>query len=46
MVQPHSMADDLGREAVAVVRVGWPFHPTSLAGPVLLGYTQLTVTMP
>jgi hypothetical protein len=36
------MADDLGREAVAVVRVGWPFHLTSLAGHVLLGHTQLT----
>ena len=26
MIQPHSVADDVGREAVAVVRVGWRFH--------------------
>ena len=26
MVQPDSMADDLGGKAVAVVRVGWRFH--------------------
>src|ERR1700683_5066563 len=28
VVQPHSMADDLRGEAVAVVRVGWRHHPS------------------
>jgi hypothetical protein len=28
VVQPHSMADDLRGEAVAVVRVGWRRHPS------------------
>ena len=28
VVQPDSLADDLGREAVAVVRVGWWLHAT------------------
>ena len=46
VIQPHSVADNLDREAVAVVRVRWRFHPTSLAGSALLGQTQLTVTMP
>ena len=33
VIQPHSMADDLGREAMAVVRVGWRLHATTLALP-------------
>ena len=39
VVQPHSMADDLRGEAVAVVRVGWRRHssvsfiPTPAANP-------------
>ena len=45
VVQPHSVTDDLGRE-VAVVRVRWRVHPSSLAGPPLSGQTHLTVTMP
>jgi hypothetical protein len=32
MVQPNGMADDLGRETVAVVRVWRGFHAGSLAG--------------
>ena len=31
MIQPDSMADDLGGEAMAVVRVGWGLHAASLA---------------
>jgi len=31
VVQPNSMADDLGREPVAVVGVGWRLHAASLA---------------
>jgi site-specific recombinase XerC len=31
VVQPHSMADDLRGEAVAVVRVGWWFHTVTVA---------------
>jgi hypothetical protein len=30
VVQPDGVAYDLGREPVAVVRVGWRRHPTSL----------------
>ena len=33
VVQPHSMADDLGGKAVAVVRVRRELHAASLAGP-------------
>jgi hypothetical protein len=35
VVQPASVADDLGGKAVAVARVGWGFHATSFAGPQL-----------
>jgi hypothetical protein len=31
MIQPDSMADDLGGKAMAVVRVGWWLHPVSLS---------------
>jgi hypothetical protein len=30
VIQPHSMADDLGREAMAVVRIGWWLHAATL----------------
>lgn len=33
VIQPHSMADELGRKAMAVVRVGWRLHAASLAHP-------------
>ena len=31
VIQPHSMANDRGREAMAVVRVGWLFRGSNLA---------------
>jgi hypothetical protein len=46
MVQPLSVADDLGREAVAVVWVGWRFHPSSLADRAFSGQPEVSVTMP
>jgi hypothetical protein len=30
MIQPDSMADDLGGRSMAVMRVGWGFHTSSL----------------
>ena len=33
VIQPHSMADELGREAMAVARIGWRLHAASLAHP-------------
>ena len=42
VIQPDRMADDLGRKAVAVVRIGWGFHADSLAGLQPTGQTRLT----
>ena len=33
MIQPHSIAANLGGKAMAVVRVGWRLHAASLAVP-------------
>jgi hypothetical protein len=46
MIQPHSVADDLGREAVAVVWLRWRLHPSSLAGRAFSGQPEVNVTMP
>ena len=32
VIQPYSVADDLGGKAMAVVRIWWRFHSASLAG--------------
>ena len=45
VVQPDSMADDLGREAMAVVRVGWWLHAAMLSVFNRLP-DPVTVTMP
>ena len=42
VIQPDRVADDLGRKAVAVVRIGWGFHADSLAGLQPTGQTRLT----
>src|SRR4249920_3768723 len=42
VIQPDRVADDLGRKAVAVVRIGWGFHADSLAGLQQAGQTRLT----
>ena len=42
VIQPDRVADDLGRKAVAVVRIGWGFHADSLAGLQPAGQTWLT----
>ena len=31
VIQPHGVADDLGRKPMAIVRVGWRLHAASLA---------------
>ena len=41
MIQPDRMADDLGRKAMAVVRIGRGFHAASLAGLQPAGQTRL-----
>ena len=41
VVQPDSVADDLGGEPVAVVGIGWRLHPASLAGLRVYGQTWL-----
>ena len=46
VVQPDSLADDLGREAVAVVRVGWWLHATHFGRSLTSPPDPLTVTMP
>jgi hypothetical protein len=33
VVQPDSLADDLGREAMAVRRIRWRLHPASVVAP-------------
>ena len=45
VIQPHSMADELGREAMAVVRVGWRLHATTFALSCS-DRQPVTVTMP
>jgi hypothetical protein len=42
VIQPDRVADDLGRKAVAVVRIGWGFHADSLARLQPTGQTRLT----
>ena len=42
VVQPNRMADQLGREAVAIVRVGWLSHPAILARAAPASQTRLT----
>ena len=42
VIQPDRVTDDLGRKAVAVVRIGWGFHADSLAGLQPAGQTELT----
>jgi len=42
VVHPDSVADNLGRKAVAIVRVGWGLHPVSLAGLQPDSQTRLT----
>ena len=46
MIQPHSMADDCGREAVAEVRVGWRLHALSVSSTPSGPQTPVTVTRP
>jgi hypothetical protein len=46
MIQPHGVADNLSRGAVAVVWVGWRLHPSSLAGRAPSGQSGVSVTMP
>ena len=41
VVESDGVADDLGRKAVAVMRVGWRLHPASFAGFGLPGQTEL-----
>ena len=41
MVQPDSMADDLGGKAVAIVRIGRRLHAATLAGLQLVCQTRL-----
>ena len=46
VVQPDSVADDLGGEPMAVVGIGWRLHAASLAGLSRLRPDPVTVTMP
>ena len=41
VIQPDSMADDLGWKPVAIARVGLACHPGSLAGLQPAGQTRL-----
>ena len=41
VVQPDSVADDLGGEPMAVVGIGWRLHAASLAGLRGCGHTRL-----
>jgi hypothetical protein len=41
VIQPHGMANDCGRDAVAVVRVEWRLH-----APSLVHTSTTAVTMP
>jgi hypothetical protein len=41
-VKPDAVADDLGGKAMAIVRVGWRLHATSLAGLKPACQTPLT----
>jgi hypothetical protein len=41
VVQPDSVADDLGGEPVAVVGIGWRLHAASLAGLRGCGHARL-----
>jgi len=42
VIQPDCVADDLGRKAVAIVRIGWGLHADSLACLQPAGQTRLT----
>ena len=46
MIQPNSVADDLRRKAVAVMRVRWQLHATSLVPCVAPPPELIIVTMP
>jgi hypothetical protein len=49
VVQPDSVADDLGRKAVAVVRIGRRFHAASLAAlrpDCQIGYRDNAIVTP
>jgi len=46
VVQPDSMADDLGGKAMAVVRVRWRFHAPTVFRLRSRCHTPVTVTMP
>jgi hypothetical protein len=42
MMQPHGVADDLGREAMAMIRTGLRRHLASFAGPPSRRHLRLT----
>src|SRR6185437_7258259 len=46
MIQPHGVTDDLGREAMAMIRTGLGRDPVSFAGPPSRRQLRLTWQCP